>query len=46
MERKSPKSKSAKPADTRQDRLKRALKTNLAKRKAQARARKPGETSG
>ena len=32
-------SKSAKPAETRENRLKAALKANLARRKAQARAR-------
>ncbi|EBA12683.1 hypothetical protein [Roseobacter sp. CCS2] len=34
-------SKTGKTAETREDRLKAALKANMAKRKAQARARKP-----
>ncbi len=37
-DRETPK-KSAKPADSREERLKAALKSNLARRKAQARAR-------
>jgi len=35
----SEKSKGGKPAQTREDRLKKALKANLQRRKAQARAR-------
>jgi hypothetical protein len=35
-------SKADKPANTREQRLKAALKANMAKRKAQARARKDG----
>lgn len=35
--------KSAKPPQSREDRLKAALKANMAKRKAQARARANGE---
>lgn len=41
MKRKTPSSKAAPAA--REDRLKAALKANLARRKAQARARKPGD---
>ena len=49
-DRKTPE-KGAKPAPTRDDRLKAALKANLARRKAQAKARASGgagtgETSG
>ena len=43
MEQKPPKTKAPKPADDRAARLKAALKANLARRKAQARARKGGE---
>ncbi|MEL7214060.1 MAG: hypothetical protein AAGK92_15450 [Pseudomonadota bacterium] len=39
MERKSDKPTPAKPAETREDRLKAALKANMGRRKAQARAR-------
>ncbi len=39
MSDKDTKNKSAKTAETREDRLKAALKANMAKRKAQARAR-------
>jgi hypothetical protein len=38
-----PKAPGRKPADSREDRLKAALKANLARRKAQARARKSAE---
>jgi hypothetical protein len=41
MSDKDTKSKSAKTAKTREDRLKAALKANMGKRKAQARARTP-----
>jgi len=40
MEKKTPTQKPGKPADDREDRLKAALKANLARRKAQTRARK------
>jgi hypothetical protein len=43
-DRKTPE-KGAKPAPTRDDRLKAALKANLARRKAQAKAR-AGDTTG
>jgi hypothetical protein len=39
MEKKSGKKASAKPGEDRKDRLKAALKANLARRKAQSRAR-------
>ncbi|MGH1453558.1 MAG: hypothetical protein ACRBBV_10345 [Paracoccaceae bacterium] len=39
MEQKTPSKNRAKPADSREDRLKAALKANMARRKAQARAR-------
>ncbi len=39
MDRKSDKSTAKKPAETREDRLKAALKANMGRRKAQARAR-------
>jgi len=38
-----PQAPGRKPADSREDRLKSALKANLARRKAQARARKAEE---
>jgi hypothetical protein len=40
MNKKTGKSGPAKPAETREDRLKAALKANLQRRKAQARVRK------
>ena len=40
MEQKREKKAAEKPGKTREDRLKAALKANMAKRKAQARARK------
>ena len=43
MEQKPPKTKAPKAPDDRAARLKAALKANLARRKAQARARKGGE---
>ena len=43
MEQKPPKTKAPKVPDNRAARLKEALKANLARRKAQARARKGGE---
>lgn len=43
MAENSDKSKGGKPAQTRQDRLKKALKANLQRRKAQARARDGAE---
>ena len=47
MEQKPPKPKAAKAPDSREARLKEALKANLARRKAQARARKvDGENKG
>ncbi|SFS15137.1 hypothetical protein [Yoonia litorea] len=39
MSEKDPKQKAKKPSQSREDRLKAALKANMAKRKAQARAR-------
>lgn len=44
METKSPRSAAGKAGNDRTDRLKAALKANIARRKAQARAR--GETAG
>ncbi|SMX32231.1 hypothetical protein [Actibacterium lipolyticum] len=44
MDNKPHKSKAEKPAKSREDRLKQALKANLSRRKAQARARKTGES--
>ena len=44
MAQKPPGQSSTKPGETRDDRLKAALKANLARRKAQARARAAGET--
>ncbi len=47
MEQKPPKPKVTKAPDSREARLKEALKANLARRKAQARARKAdGENKG
>ena len=43
MERKPPKSGAAKGAESREGRLKAALKANIARRKAQAVARKPAD---
>jgi hypothetical protein len=40
MKHKSPKTKASKDADSRESRLKEALKANLARRKAQTKARK------
>ena len=39
------KTPSAKPVESREDRLKTALKANLARRKAQAKARESGDKS-
>lgn len=38
-----PKGRAARPPQTRQDRLKAALKSNVARRKAQTRRRKPAD---
>lgn len=46
MERKSDKTKGAPKASAREDRLKSALKANLARRKTQARARSGGKSAG
>lgn len=46
MARKDPPKKPAKTGETREDRLSAALKANLARRKAQARARSEGTTDG
>ncbi|WP_298839731.1 hypothetical protein [uncultured Roseobacter sp.] len=48
MAEKTPSKAAAKPADAREDRLKAALRANLARRKAQSRARsgKPGQQAG
>ncbi|MCX7645856.1 MAG: hypothetical protein N2Z62_11255 [Rhodobacteraceae bacterium] len=46
MERKPPKTKGTKGDEGREARLKAALKANLARRKAQARARKPAGERG
>ncbi|MBB4022514.1 MAG: hypothetical protein SWN98_09935 [Pseudomonadota bacterium] len=43
MEKKPRNSKPAKAPESREERLKQALKANLARRKAQAKARKSGE---
>ena len=42
MAQKPPTQKTEKPGDSREDRLKAALKANLARRKAQAKARAAG----
>ena len=46
MEKKPGKSGPAKAGETREDRLKAALKSNLQRRKAQARARNATKTTG
>jgi hypothetical protein len=46
MERKPPKTKGTKGDEAKEARLKAALRANLARRKAQARARKPARDSG
>ncbi|MGB8622365.1 MAG: hypothetical protein WCD16_06060 [Paracoccaceae bacterium] len=43
MEKKPPESKARKQPESREDRLKQALKANLSRRKAQTRARKADE---
>ena len=45
MAQKTPSQKSGNTGDSREDRLKAALKANLARRKAQAKARKGAEGS-
>ncbi|MDF1803186.1 hypothetical protein [Thalassovita sp.] len=44
MEQKTPSKKQPKTTPAREDRLKAALKANMARRKAQARARAQGQT--
>ncbi len=47
MKQKTPDKKQAKPGQSREDRLKAALKANMARRKAQARARSaPKDAAG
>ncbi|SLN64221.1 hypothetical protein ROA7450_03392 [Roseovarius albus] len=46
MKQETPPKKSAKPAQTREDRLKAALKANLARRKTQTRARNAVKPDG
>ena len=44
MDKKAPSKKPKQPGETREDRLKQALKANLARRKAQSRARSTADT--